>query len=183
MAKIIIHTSDQPKAGVYVVTYASGKFKKLEHKRGTITERQFKELMSIVPPTMADFDAFRLQFPRVRYEVEMLQKSLFSTLLADYHEFYINLTGISPKIDGIAGKHLNQIIAHLKRQSADDAEVATTFKIILQKWEELPPFYRQQFEIRQINSNINIILNCIKNGKSDSKSKATNLSDDFRQSI
>lgn len=171
----------------FVATYSRNKFKSLEWKNGTLTAKEFSCIMNIVPMDLKFLNAFTIEWSgKIQYE-KVVQatksKSLFKELLDLYHEWYYHDTGIKPKIDGVTGKHLKQLIAYLRSQANDDSEVIVVFNLILSSWNSLPEFYRNQRELRQINSNINIILNTIKNGKSDSKTQAKHVSDAFRQSF
>jgi len=170
---------------VFLIHYKSNKFKKLEHKRGEVSKTQFSQLMRIVPPSPKMIDTYRRYFTgKVNYEeIVTISESLFKQMIDVYFRWYEIETGISPKIDGVAGKAMNSMIAHLRKQCADDQEVLTVFQQLLDRWCDVPEFYKNQMELRQINSNINILLKELKNGKSDSKSKATNVSDDFRKSV
>lgn len=182
--KIKMHITTDGADGVYIITYKASKFQKLECKRGKVSEQQFKALMQIVPPVIQELEEFQKKYERVSYEVITDESSsLYKILLDKYHNWYINQTGIAPKIDAITGMQLKKIISYLKNQTASEEEIIIIFQLILEKWDTLPDFYRNQREIRQINSNLNIILNHCKNGQSDSKSKARNLSDDMRKSI
>lgn len=170
---------------VFLVNYKSKRFYQLIHKSGKLNTDQYKALMTVVPRTVDDIDKFREHYEdRVDYELVLSQsKTLFKELMDIYFEWYQKETDITPKIDGVTGKHLKQIITFLKKQAADENEVKSIFEHILNSWEELDDFYKNQRELRQINTNINIILNTLKNGKQDSKTQARNVSNDFRKGI
>ncbi|MCO5230163.1 MAG: hypothetical protein M9958_03305 [Chitinophagales bacterium] len=182
--KLTIHITSKGSDAVFVATYQGKLLKRLERKRGTLSNAQWDALMKIVPPSPEQIDEYINRYFNVQYErAEPTSQSLFATLLDIYTIWYQGHSGITPRINGITGMHLNQCIAFLRKQSADDNEVQIVFENILNNWHKLPDFYQKQIELRQINSNLNIILNFLKNGQSDSKSKANSLSDDFRRSI
>lgn len=182
--KLKIQVQNDGATGVYIVTYKLGKFLKLEHKRGKISKKQFDALMQIVPPTLEELEEYQKKYHRVIYEkIFPDTKSLFKTLLDIYHTWYHQQTGITPRINATSGMQLTQIIAYLKTQTTDEQEIQLVFSQILERWPTLPDFYQNQREIRQINSNLNILLNHIKNGQTDSKSKSKSVSEDLRQSI
>lgn len=170
---------------VYIAHYKSTKFKKLEHKRGNVSKTQFTQLMKVIPPSTEMIDTYRRYWAdKINYEeVVNSSQSLFKQMMDVYFRWYQTETELDPKIDGVAGKNMKSIIAHLRKQCAEDQEVLTVFQQLLDRWCDVPDFYREQMELRQINSNINILLKAVKNGKSDSKSKAANVSDDFRKSV
>lgn len=170
---------------VFVVQYKAGRFWKLTHMRGKYSEDQHNALMKVIPNHTKKIEAYRKYWvDKIEYQ-EVLEdtQSLFKQMMQVYHNFYVLQTEIEPIIDGVAGKSLKQIITKLRKQAADDQEVLVLFTLIFDNWCDVPDFYANQMELRQINSNINIILNAIKNGKYDSKSKATHVSDDFRKSV
>ena len=182
--KIKMHIQKDGADGTYIVSYTGNKFKKLEHKSGKISEKQFKALMQVVPPLVSAIEAYRQKYGRVIYEdIVPVSNSIFKTLLDIYHHWYLQQTGIAPRIDATSGMQLNKIISYLKKQTSDETEIEFIFQQIFEKWSTLPDFYQNQREIRQINSNLNIILNHLKNGNSDSKSQARTVSDDLRQSL
>jgi len=170
---------------VFIVTYVSGRFKRLELKSGNMNKNQYKALMTVIPSTVEKTEKFQNNYEgRVSYEV-LAEKSvsIFKDLMDKYSSWYEEQTEIKPKLDGISGKSMKTIIAHLRELSANDDEVIGVFNSILDNWQNLDDFYQNQRELRQINSNINIILNQLKNGKSDSKTQAKYLSDDFRSKL
>ncbi|MCO5229576.1 MAG: hypothetical protein M9958_00330 [Chitinophagales bacterium] len=182
--KLTIHIASKGSDAVFIATYQGKLLKRLERKRGTLNDKQWDALMQVVPSSPDKIDIYISRYKRVRYlKEDDRQKSLFTNLMEIYSTWYQSHTGISPRINGTTGMHLNQIIAYLQKQSVEATEVQLVFESILNSWDKLPDFYQAQTELRQINSNLNIILNFLKNGQSDSKSKANSLSDDFRRSI
>lgn len=168
-----------------MATYLSNKLKRIEFATGTLSVPEYHHVTEIIPRHLTELAEFeRLYNEKIIYQkVEQKSKTIFKELMDQYHSWYLKRTGIAPKIDGVSGKHLKQLITHLRKQCMDDNEVIAVFATILNHWKELPDFYQSQMELRQINSNINIILNTLKNGKSDSKSKAQSVSNDFRKSL
>jgi len=166
-----------------IATYLQKRFKRLEIKSGKMNNAQYKALMMVVPRTVDKLEKFKTHYEgRVLYEIiEQKKKTLFTEMMEAYHSWYLERTEINPKIDGVAGRHLKQIIAYLRKQSTNDDEVKEVFQYLLNSWDVLDDFYREQKELRQINSNINIILKTVKHGTSDSKTQAKSVSNDFRQ--
>jgi hypothetical protein len=164
-----------------VAHYKSKKLKKLEHKNGEVSKSQYNNLMRVVPPSPAVINSYKEVYKdKVDYE-EILPKSatLFKQMMDEWYKWYEDQTNIAPKIDGVAGKHMKQLIAHLRKLSASDEEVMAVFRSILYDWEKLPEFYQEQREIRQINSNVNIILTKIKHGQT----KGSDISEGFRANL
>ena len=87
-----------------------------------------------------------------------------------YFEWFEKLSGVKPKFDAIDGASLKKIISYFKsiHHDANDGtdefqEVTKMFSIIFLKWEKIDPFYQKQTKLNQINSNLQNIINDIKN--------------------
>lgn len=68
-----------------------------------------------------------------------------------------------PKFDGSDGKGLKELINYLFTLTPDEPKVVDTFSYVLQNWDSLPKFYRENTRLRQINSNIHNIIHFFKN--------------------
>lgn len=173
----------------FVISYKNAKFHKLVHKSGKFKEKKhFNHLMVVVPQDENEMDLYKTHFaPKVEYTLQEKQntKTLYSTLLDTYFKFYENENQLTPRMNATEGKALKSIITHLKNICIDDLEVIETWKVLLTNWYRLDDFYQQQIELRQINSNINIILRQIKNGNSTTahKQSANNNANDLRESL
>lgn len=87
-----------------------------------------------------------------------------------YFEWFEKLSGVKPKFDAIDGASLKKIISYFKsiHHDANDGtdefeEVTKMFSIIFLKWETIDPFFKKQTKLNQINSNLQNIINDIKN--------------------
>ena len=87
-----------------------------------------------------------------------------------YFEWFEKLSGVKPKFDAIDGASLKKIISYFKSihrdandQTDEFEEVTKMFSIIFLKWETIDPFYQKQTKLNQINSNLQNIINDIKN--------------------
>ena len=87
-----------------------------------------------------------------------------------YFEWFEKLSGVKPKFDAIDGASLKKIISYFKsiHYDANDGtdefqEVTKMFSIIFLKWETIDPFFQKQTKLNQINSNLQNIINDIKN--------------------
>tara|TARA_R110000737_G_scaffold103064_1_gene136383 strand:+ start:61 stop:816 length:756 start_codon:yes stop_codon:yes gene_type:complete len=98
--------------------------------------------------------------------------ALFPQLIAEYHNFIISKLGVPPKINGAEGKAAKQILSYLLKITE---EPIVAWKFVLDHWERVEPFLRNQIKLTQINSNLMNILNQIKNGKSTNKKSTSNL--------
>ena len=162
---------------VFLAEYKNGKFHRVTHIRGNFNKDQFIQLMKIVPMTASHFPIFRKYWQgKVDYKEIVNSGTLYSKMMETYASFYEQETGIKAVIDGVAGRAMKQLITKLKVQTPDEDEVLAAFQVVLDNWGILPDFYQNQRELRQINSNINILLNHVKNGKSNSKTSAQDVS-------
>jgi hypothetical protein len=120
----------------------------------------------------------------VTYEYIKKQSKItvYGSFMGLYLDFYTNETNIDPIINNVAGAALKQIISNLKKLTATDADAIDTWRTILSNWKRLEPFYRNQLELKQINSNLNTILRQVKHG-TDAKTKATSAANAARESI
>lgn len=168
---------------VFLAEYKSGKFHRLTHMRGKYNKAQFDQLMKVVPGHEKHIAIYRKYWSnKIEYKELIKDKTLFTKMMDAYTHFYEQETSIKPVIDGVAGKSMKQLITKLKVQTPDEDEVLAVFTMVLDNWRTVPEFYQNQKELRQINSNINILLNHVKNGKSTTKTSAQDLSAAYQAS-
>lgn len=152
---------------VFLAEYKNGKFHRVTHIRGKFNKEQFMQLMKVIPMVEKHIPIFRKYWQgKIDYKEIIKTGTLYTQMIAAYSKFYELETEIKPVIDGVAGKAMKQLITKLKVQTPDEDEVLAAFQVVLDNWSTLPDFYQNQRELRQINSNINILLNHVKNGKS-----------------
>lgn len=87
-----------------------------------------------------------------------------------WFDWYVEKTGITPKIDGSQGMALKQIITYFKT-TYPDYTPQQCLKALLINWDKLTPFNQKFKEIRAINSQLTNLLEDIYNGKSNSKNQ------------
>lgn len=118
---------------------------------------------------------------------------LFPVFMKTYYDWYKTKVGVAPKIDGGDGKALKLIVkylrsindnpfvsANIKESGEDDIvqeneaenvvsdkdlDTTKTWDFIFANYDKWEKFYQKQLKLTQINSNLNNILNSIKNGK------------------
>lgn len=119
-----------------------------------------------------------LLFPK---ENNFKEESVQKLAVGVYFDFYKNLNGVSPKFDGADGKALNQIISYFTKIHKDDVKSGKTektlnqfvldaLKYIFDNWGLQVDFIRNQTKMTQINSNLNNIINKLRNAKAKSTS-------------
>jgi hypothetical protein len=168
--------------------YSGGKFKSVKHLRGKLTPIQHEKLMVLCPQLEADvYSAQKKHEGRVTYTMQDNNATIYTQLMDAYNEWYYEQLGIPPKIDGVSGKAMKSIVSYLASQCANEQEMVLMWDILLSNWNNYDKFYQNQRELRQINSNFNILIAQIKHGKStgntQNKRAASNASHDFRESI
>lgn len=98
--------------------------------------------------------------------------SPFKKLMEVYHNWYVELNGMPPHIDALAGKSaktLMQYFTRLARAKSPDLSneeigdnAVTTFKVVLDNYHLLEPYLRSKYKLNEIASNINNIIPQIK---------------------
>lgn len=95
---------------------------------------------------------------------------IYNDAVKIYFNFFRNRSGgLNPKFDAGDGKALKQMIGYFKTLSKDSPtqkeDVLKTFNVIFKNWDKLDQHLRKQVKMTQINSNINNIINFLKNGQ------------------
>lgn len=120
------------------------------------------------------------------------EKTTYSECMEVYHDWFLKRYEIGPKIDGLQGKSMKEIIgyltAQLKKQHGEDIpEQELTEKIkkawewILSNWDKLDAFTKEKTKLNQINSEIQNII--IKIKKPVGNETGTSKGNDFGESI
>lgn len=121
-------------------------------------------------------------------------KGVFQLFMDEYYEWFKKRNdNIPPKIDGQGGKAAKSILTYLRvivktkaeidKRVLDDAgidqQIIFSWKYVLNGWGDIEPFYQDKTRLSDINSNIQIIINQIKNGhrKKHQKSGAITATD------
>lgn len=153
------------------LTYRDGKFKKLEHLRGTITDEMMKYLGLIIPPKETDLNEWTsVMAGKVVYTNITPQKSqsIYNQFNSVWFSFFRKENnGIDPKFTGADGLALKQIINYLKSiNNADETAALANWNLLLDNWGSLSEFHQTQTDLKYINSKLNVIIREIirKNG-------------------
>lgn len=99
-----------------------------------------------------------------------------------YFDWFVKLSGVKPKFGVAEGSAMKQIINYFKTIYKDNhsegetefEEVTKMLQYIFKYWHLIDPFLQKQTKVTQINSNIQNIINDIKNGH---KRKSSNNKD------
>ena len=149
----------------FKATYRDGKFRKLEHLRGTLSQEILNALGNVVPKDESELEAFKLKFAgKVEYTSEAVKpKTNFTKFMDAWKSFYKKEKGFYPKIDVAERVSLVAIIKYLKSINTDDEDAALlNWQLILDNWAMLPDFYQKKTDLKKINSNFNVIITELK---------------------
>lgn len=153
---------------VFQVQYKNGKFFRLEKVKGKFANKEQKSgLFHVVPENEKNIERINTDFKdRVSFILLNTNKttSLHSSMLGAFMEFYEEKNGLKARINGTEGRALKMIIKYFNDLGMNEELSLELWKAILSNWDKLDKFYQNQMELRQINSNLNIILRQLKNG-------------------
>ncbi|MCT4580818.1 MAG: hypothetical protein N4A35_05315 [Flavobacteriales bacterium] len=172
-----------------LVTYYNGQFKRLEYKKGGMSNEFWQHLNKAIPFNEAHISDVEKHFKqRVKFDkiLQNSSKSLHNQFMGVYIRFYEKFSnGLKPKITNVEGAALKQIISYLNDVSATEDEALVVWKQVFTYWERLDEFYKNQIQLKQINSNLNTILIQIKDGNSTRKNQQTanNNANDLREKL
>ena len=149
------------------VTYRDGKFRKLEHLRGVLDQTMLDALGKIVPREESELTAFKTTFAsKVVYTSEAMKPvSVYSQFFNEWTSFFMKENkGRKPKFTGADGTSLKQIIAYLiDENDKDEAAALSVWTFILENWKHLPDFFKNNQDLKIINSKLNVIIRELQN--------------------
>ena len=117
--------------------------------------------------------------PTAPPESNSAEKSIYKLFIEIYDTWYKNRNdGIPPKIDGANGSAAKALIGHFKNivkaraakdnvildEKSEIEKVLESWSLVLNGWDGIEPFYQDKTRLIDINSNIQNIINQIKNG-------------------
>lgn len=149
----------------FKLTYRDGKFKKLEHLRGVCDAKILKHIGLVIPPQETDLNAFMESMEgRAIYTTQVKgEKTLYSKFNEAWFAFFKKENqNRKPKFTGADGKALNQIISYLKEENNnDEAAALSVWNFILENWKHLPEFFKNNQDLKIINSKLNVIITAL----------------------
>lgn len=152
------------------VTYRGASFSKVERLKGLINDSTLAAIGRIIPPRVKSVPEWQKKYAS-DLKITPIQKgntSQYSMFRDAWFSFYETYSGLPPKFSGADGNALKQIITYLNGICGDAGESLVVWSTVLQNWKNLSEFHRQHTDLKYINSNLNKILNAIKEGNSDS---------------
>lgn len=156
-------------------TYKRGKLCAVEVKKGTF---DFEHLGELVPVLEKNISA--LFTP----DTSQAKNPFHSPALEEWNRFYTQLAGVSYRFTAADGTALKQIGKYLHSLVDNDTDKALElWRHVLASWSRLDEFYRNNPDLKFINSQLNKIVFQLKNGKQGSHTAKRNDADDLRRSF
>ena len=160
---------------VIKLTYRREKFIRLEQISGKLTAPQLRSIGKIIPPKWDDLEKYQKEFrEHCLYTPVVKDKSIYQQYVDAWHSFYERDQEMPPRFNAIDGRHLKQIISHLKQLEGTDEKGLALWQAILSNWKKLDKFHRENTDLKYINSRLNVILN---NVRRVSKTSGNNAND------
>lgn len=102
-------------------------------------------------------------------EVEPNYHKMFTDAYCDFYEQRVGVRPDFTKADGVAAAGLRKFLKDNCREKSEEGAL-NSLHYIFQNWDKLEPFYQDQLKLSQIRSNINNIMNQVKNGTAKKQS-------------
>jgi len=162
------------------VSYRGGGFFKFEKLSGKLTVLQIQRVGFLIPPREKDIPLWIDMIKSITITPIQKNKSLYSQFTEEWFNFYERLMGVQYRFNGADGKALKSIIAYLKAITGDEAQALTLWQALLSSWDKLDDFYKNNADLKFINSQINKILNHVKRTH---EKRNNGLSAEYRKGI
>lgn len=158
-----------------ILSYSRGKLKKIDLKAG---EFNFEALADRIPPleeniTPAD------NLTRVKEGKSV--NPFFLPAQKAWIEFFEKQTGLEYRFADGDGRALKAIGNHMVKVAGGVDEALDAWRYILKHWNRLDDFYRRNVDLKFVNSQLNKILNLLKNGEQTGQTAKKHHADAFRQ--
>jgi hypothetical protein len=111
-------------------------------------------------------------------------KSIYKLYIDAWFLFYKNTFGRAPKHGGAESKALKSIIAYMNDLvSGDEERSYNGWLLLLNSWDEMPEFYRNNTDLKMIECKINILLNELKRITKGDRKKCSGISREYMEGI
>ena len=167
--------------GSIIATYSKGgKLKKIIAKKGVL---DFALIDAFIPDIESDITVHHANGGTHTFlkPYTPAKDEFFTKAQKAWFEFYQKRTGLEYRFTKIDGGALKSIGKHLTDISGGSYEALESWKFILHNWNRLDPFYRNNADLKFINSQLNKILNLLKNGKQTGQASTRSDADDIRR--
>lgn len=166
------------------VKYKNGRFHSIQQLRGRLTQEAHERLLVLAPQLEEVILLLQKEYNgRVVWEKVEKEESLFQKFLFEYSTWYELKFQIQPIIKAVDGATIKWLITNISKLTDTEEETLAVWKLILDNWDQLDEWYRNQTDLLQIKKNLNIILKQLKHGKSSEQGAraANNVANDYRQ--
>lgn len=163
--------------------YKNGRFNSIQQLRGQLSQHQHERLLLLAPQLEPAILILQKEFEgRVSWEAIQKVESLFQKFIFEYNTWYELKFQIQPIIKAVDGATIKWLIANISKLADTEEETLAVWKLILDNWDQLDEWYRNQTDLLQIKKNLNIILKQLKHGKSSEQGarNANNVANDYR---
>lgn len=151
----------------FKLSFRGGTFFRIERVSGKLADSHVKHLGLLIPLKEADIAKHYAKLAGATIEVVGEKKSQFNKFNSAWFAFYNKFAGFPPKFGGADANHLKQIIAYLTQLEGTEEKALILWTAILQNWHTLGEFHRKNTDLKYINSQLNKILNELKNNSTD----------------
>lgn len=100
-------------------------------------------------------------------------KKHHKTCIDAWFLWYREKYGVKPSITAKEAKAMQLLLSQLWSLSEDKSQIVYIFETILTRFDELPRWYASNCTLSIINSKLNEILNCLKNGHQENRRNGT----------
>lgn len=159
----------------FILSYSRGKLKRIDRKSGNFDLELLAEKIPLTEDDIKPEDGLKKIENTARED-----GAFFIPANKAWCDFFEKQTGIAYRFgegDAIALKKIGQ---HLMKVAGGVDEALDAFYYILSNWNKLDDFYRKNVDLKFVNSQLNKILNLLKNGQQTGKTAARNHANDLR---
>ena len=111
------------------------------------------------------------------------QNKDYTKYLNIYFDFFKIKNNFPPKLNGMEGKALKQIIKYLQNVTGDGLKAFQSFEYILSHWNDLSPYNQSKMRLVDINSNLANILIELKNNSNKNKSTSGKINKAYNETM
>ncbi len=132
-----------------------------ENGKETSLEEEGEVAAGAAPPIESEED-----LKKKKEKAAQTEAANFKAFTDAYYLFYEKKVGVPPNFtpaDGVAAAKLHKYLAKASTDKSDQGAL-NSLNFIFHHWDKLEPYLQDQLDLKQINSNINNIMNQVKNG-------------------
>ncbi len=158
-----------------ILSYSRGKLRKVELKAGMINFESLNDLVPSLEENITPADNLTL------LKESKAPDSFFLPAQKAWAQFFFQQTGLEYRFTAGDGKALKAIGEHMTKVAGGTEEALDAWAYLLKHWNRLDDFYRRNVDLKFINSQLNKILNILKNGQQTGQTATRHHADAFRQ--